>query len=61
MKSSTLVIKKFIYLSDDDIAISDNIHEGTLGLWEHIMMKKPKQKNYTDDDDFNLYENIMVR
>ena len=50
---------KHVIVDDNDIIISENGErfEGTPGLWELIMSKKPK--NYTDKD-YDNYEDLMI-
>ena len=50
---------KHVIVDDNDIIISENGErfEGTPGLWELIMSKKPK--NYTDKD-YDNYESLMI-
>ena len=50
---------KHVIVDDNDIIIRENGErfEGTLGLWELIMSKTPK--NYTDKD-YDNYEDLMI-
>ena len=52
---------KHVIIDNNDIIIRENGErfEGTPGLWELIMSKNPKEKNYTGKDKDN-YEDLMI-
>ena len=49
---------KVIEIVDDDIIIGDIRYKGTLGLWELVTLKKPK--NYTQDD-LDKYKEMLIQ
>ena len=51
---------KFLKFKVDDIIIDDKKYEGTEGLWELIVSKKPKEGIYTTDD-YIEYINLLTQ
>ena len=43
----------------DNLTVSDQEYEGTPGLWELLVMKRPDGNVYTDED-YNTYAKIMI-
>ncbi len=51
---------KQIVIIDDNIVIEGKEYEGTPGLWELLINKKPDSNIYTDQD-YNTYAEIMIK
>ncbi|ELU13790.1 hypothetical protein CAPTEDRAFT_66123, partial [Capitella teleta] len=44
---------------DENIIVGEKEYKGTPGLWELIVMKAPKDGDYTQDD-YNNYAEILI-
>ena len=49
-----------VAINDDDIIVGDKEFPGTRGLWELLVMKKPDESVYTEEDHEN-YREIMTK
>ena len=52
------IVNKLAIIVDNDLVVGKDEYEGTPGLWELIVSKKPK--DYTDEDKAN-YARLMVK
>ena len=57
-KKKKYIGDKPVVIKDNNIVVEDEEYKGTPGLWEVIMLEKPKE--YTDED-FNNYGRLLVK
>ena len=52
--------KRVVIIDDYIVVDGEDEYEGTPGLWELIVSKKPKKENYNEDDEKN-YISLMIK
>ena len=59
-KGNFYIGNKPVIIIDNNIVVGKEEYEGTPGLWELIISKKPDKANYTPEDEKN-YKRLMIK
>ena len=52
---------KHVIIKDDDIIVDGEYYEGSPGLWELLMLKKPSVRDYNFTNYYDDYKKLMIQ
>ena len=52
---------KHVIIKDDDIIVDGEYYEGSPGLWELLMLKKPPVRDYNFTNYYDDYKKLMIQ